>query len=212
MRTFIFRFSESFEKSSENAFADLWLSSKLFFARNGEFGEVQLKPITRGQVMAQKAEKTDSRLGALAQALGGVEQEEYTTLLEDSQRLKNILSALGPQVAAGNGAVAATPAAPSSAGGQSLRKRNWKSLSKREQIEWLIDHLERKHREGGVLKNGDWETYVKASFGHYNAALGRSLRSAVARTSGKFRRHFVKKIKATCGADAPSFIARLEKV
>lgn len=209
MRTYFFRFGRS-TSTPENTLADIWLSSKLFFTRNGEFGEIVHQPPMRGTTMSVQ----NSKLHDMAKVFGGEAYDEYKRLLSDSERLQTIMTA----IQASNGVVAPVSLVQASDGRKrgrppgSKSRRKWEDLEEREQVEWLIKVLELKSANGGPLKNGEWKDLLKTDFGHYSEALGRSLRSAMARTSGNFRKKFTKRIGKIFGDEAPAYITRLDRL
>lgn len=215
MRTYLFRFGQQTQSLSEPTLAHAWVGSKLFFANGNEFTEVktlplviEVKPSTKGSIM--ETTKIIDLSGYVA-----IPRSEYDLLLADSQQLHAIRQALEGVASTGARTV---PPSGEQLGGEPHAKRtrrprkNWEDLTDREQIEWQLKALELKAQNGGHFPNGTWQKLLKEDFGHYNEDLGRSLRSALARTSGGFRQMFEKRIQTIFGDDAKTLIDRLAKV
>jgi len=230
MRSYFFRFGEQAAKSSELAFANAWITSKLSFANGDAFREVKAPsilgiPITApvtpiGQQPTTKGETvmTDrpSRLKELVGVLGGAEEAEYNQLLTDSLQLRKFHELLTGSkgstegIAEPNSASPPTPDAPPQR--RRRAKKTWEDLTDAEQIQWQLKALELKAEMGGHWKNGAWEKLLKQDFGYYNSELGGSLRAALARTNGGFRKMFETRIKTVFGDQAKQYIDRLAKL
>jgi len=222
MRTYLFRFGQQNSNSAELAFSEAWINSKMFFANDERFNEVKTpvagitaQPITKGiqKTMEQQNPKLIDLSGYVA-----IPKGEYDQLLADSQQLSAIRSALAGVGGSANSRPAVQPpSAPSLQthiqGKRSRQPRKlWEDLNDREQIEWQIKALELRAENGGKFPNGTWQKLLKEDFGHYNENLGRSLRSALARTSGGFRQMFESRIQKIFGDDAKTYLERLAQV
>jgi hypothetical protein len=100
---------------------------------------------------------------------------------------------------------------PASARRQRRIKKGWNDLTDKEKIAWQVKVVELKAQKGGKLDNGDWKQLLKSDFGYYNEDLGRSLRAAIARTSGNFRPMFEERIRTVFGDEAKQYLDRLPK-
>jgi len=226
MRTYFFHFEPTGRKTdSPTKLAMSWVLSQLFFGRDGKFEEVQIpesvtvantkptaEPLTKEKPMLVPLpvpQPQESKLRAVAEALGGAEKAEYDRLTSDSARLQKFL-----QVLNSNGEtvmpVSQTPITTTSPSTPEKKKKKWQDFSERDQIVWLLNSLEqRAQNSDGRWQKADWQKLLKKDFGHYNASLGISLRAALARTSGKFRPNFEERIRRVMGGEAPTYLARL---
>jgi hypothetical protein len=167
-----------------------------------------------------------SKLAELLALVGNENiRAEYEALLIDRENLHRILAAADAvRHAAGNGhAAAQAPAATPPAGpapGEAPRGKQprpgaeaWNKLSLQRQIECLLEWLEfkRAHPEAST-RNGEWHEHIAKWLGVYNGDLGRTLRAAIAHTSGSYRPAFAKRIERAFGEAAGPYLARLAKI
>lgn len=218
MRTYFFRFEHETREADVIAFAKSWIESKLLFANGENFLEVKgpsIGVVPKPKKM-EKGERLmpNSKLGELAKLLGGAEEAEYSELLTKSRQLDAFLTALkGAGVANIENQRTVTSSSASEAGQSTRRiKKNWKDLSDREQIEWQIKALELKASSNGHWQNGTWKELIRKDFGHYDQKLSKSLRAALARTSGGFREMFKARIETVLGNEAGPYLDRLGKL
>lgn len=214
MRTYFFRFQKNREDPS--SFAETWANSHLFFANGDEFEEV-IVPVGQPDNLQKQGESMmKSKLGELVKVLGGAEEAEYNDLLAKSQQFETIAAAINqmsmpatekPAAPMATTALVETPKVEIR-----RNKRNFAELSDRERIEWQLSTLETKTRTNGHWDNGKWEELLLKDFGYYNEDLGRSCRSALARTSGKFRANFKERIRTVFGEEARQYLDRLAKL
>lgn len=223
MRTYFFHFEHKWSKTPEKDLSEVWIESPLFFGNKDNFQEVELpakkpKVAEKIQKKGETQQMSTSRLGEIARVLGGAEEAQYLELIAKSQQLDAILAALkaAPGVSVENQYSSSIQAdepslLPTTRRGRRVRK-SWETLSDREQIEWQIKALELKASHNGHWENGQWKKLLKEDFGHYNEDLGRSLRAALARTSGKFRTMFEDRIHKVFGDEAKPLLDRLSKI
>jgi hypothetical protein len=219
MRTYLFHFGQNTGRVTGRMFADTWISSKLVYVNDDQMTVVNESLSDASATVGppnQPQEKGDvimrypslNAFMSKARDLAGPDvMKEFSQLLLDAERLDTIKQALGQSEQTQRSGAEESPARK-----RGLRRRKWEMLTPREQIEWQVSLLEHKAKAGGVLINGDWKNYVEETFGYYDAHLGRSLRSAIAHCSGKFRPHFVNRIKKVLGDDAQAFLDRLSKI
>lgn len=217
MRTYFFRFGSKKLRGEIPTFAQTWAKSQLFFANGSEFKEIKTPTVGATKEEKEITTMTTSKLAALVSLLGGVFETEYNTLLTKSQKLDTIFQALkgvsegnveNPQPVQEVPAVETEPASrPRKA------KKNWDDLDDREQVAWKIKALElRAASKNGHWENGAWKDLLKEDFGHFDQKLSKSLRAALAHTSGGFRDMFVARIEKVFGGEAKPYLDRLAKI
>jgi hypothetical protein len=144
---------------------------------------------------------------------------EYEELLADRARLSRLLAAIDAvrkeQADPVVEAVPETAEGAENPRGDFSRPKieSWSHLSPQEQVECQLSWLEFKLAHPGTsMQNGEWRGHIEKWFGHYKPEFGKSLRAAVANTSGAFRPRFVERIKRAFGADAEAYLARLARI
>jgi hypothetical protein len=166
---------------------------------------------------------TKSKLSEIVKVLGGAEELEYNDLLAKSRQLDTISQQFETIAAAINKVsmpAVEKPTAPMAATAvvdtpkvEIRRKRmEFGELSDKEKIQWQISALETKAKSNGHWNSGKWEELLRNDFGYYNEGLGRSCRSALARTGGKFRANFRERIRTVFGEEARQYLDRLAKL
>ncbi len=221
MRTYFFHFESMVSEKNADALVTEWLRSPLYFVTSSEMTTVSLTPQTVNEekrTTKQQEEKmttmsTQSRLAIIASAAGGDIEEEYLKLVADSRKLQAFQSLLHdsnsehPRVPIGG-----LPP-PETTSSRSGKPRRWDSLTFAEQLQWILKALEIKSQNGGKWKSKEqWVQLLKQDFGGYNIPLGRCLGGAIAHSSGKFRKKFVERVRASFPADeANAYVERLHK-
>jgi hypothetical protein len=222
MRTYFFHFGERMAQSSELAFAEAWITSKLSFANGDGFHEVEAPPV--GTTIQQKIKKgvektvmTETKLIDLSGYVA-VPRSEYEQLVADSQQLsafRALLQGAKNSIPAQDDSTPNHHPSPTSDVPQSRKRRTkkqWDDLTDQEQIEWQLKALELKAEMGGAWKNGSWEKLLKQDFGHHDAGISGSCRAALARTNGNFRQMFEARIQKVFGDQAKSYLDRFAKL
>jgi hypothetical protein len=197
MRTYIFHLANI--QSTVRDLVDLWVRSKLL-SNNEECELIEIARTHGGNMTL------DEFLSAANVSL----QAEYAVLKQKAASLDQ-LSALINKRPDLSPAVSPNENQPKQVGRKP--KKTWKDLSVRDQVEWMITTLEKKAAAGDAWnKQKLWQKWVKASFGYYEAKLGKSLRSVMSHSTGKFRGKFVARIKKNCGDRANHLIEQLNRV
>lgn len=200
MRTYIFRFEKTWHEGAWlRKLPNSWTRSTLHFSNGAAFQEIgsQPKPTVKG-IMS-----TSSVLSELARVVGGETLVEYESLVADRERLQHLLEAIRRADGSRGLEPVAQPSEP--------QNKNWDDLSDQEKINWLLKALEFK-AEHGPNYNGEWKDLLARDFGQYTPELGKSIRAAVARTSGKFRAGFEKRIRHVFHDRAQPYLDRLSKL
>ncbi|MDE1875031.1 MAG: hypothetical protein KGI79_01095 [Patescibacteria group bacterium] len=215
MRTYFFRFGKGRGAPSFTGFARAWAESPLFFSSGGDFQEV-VKNLPRQDLPTMHMNtNSQSKLAAIAQALGGAEQAEYEELMAKSQRLDVLLSAINGAQPTAVTVLATVPAhhAPATVRHRvpRVRKKTWEDLPDHEQVEWQIHALELKSHSNGSWPK-EWKDLLTTTFGYYSKKLGAQMRAALSRASGRFRPHFENRIRKVFGDRANAYLERYAKV
>ena len=129
MRTYFFRLGAPGTFSSNNVSAGTWLSSPLYFGNDEGMALIPEAPAETflSTTEGKSTSMSESRLAAVARALGGPELAEYERLMDAEKRLQSLTAMV-------NGASpSASPAAPP----QAHRKKRYDDLSPKEKIEWV---------------------------------------------------------------------------
>ncbi len=210
MRTYFFHFEPQHSSNLELFVAEKWIQSSLFFLEGEEF--VQINASTAEAEQIQKGLVMTSRLGDLARALGGAELEEYETLQKHSESWRQLQAVYEASkgMQAPQRQVVEMPATPPPV--TKKVKRVWSDLTQREQIEVGIAGLELKAKTGGQWEDNAWGEFLMLHFGHDSVDLRKSIRSALARTSGGFREGYISRIKHAFGDRARPYLDRLSKI
>ena len=149
-------------------------------------------------------------LDELISVLGEPLKAEYADLKSKADRLDQLSALLGTSQPS-RPTVSPKENQPKQVGRK--HKKTWHDLTVCDQVEWVITTLEKKASAGSAWNNlAQWEKWIKSSFGYYEAKLGKSLRSAMARSGGKFRDNFLARIRKNCGDKAQHYIERLNRV
>jgi hypothetical protein len=224
MRSFFFRFARFDPPRSGLDVARTWVTSSLsHHFQPGPFTQITApstameRPI-QGEVMS-------SRLGALANAVGGDTLAEYEMLVRSYENqamatavLEKIRELVSP--------VAPTPVAVAQPTPKAKKgPKKWTDLSEEQRIQWQIKMLElrlsvqtqaeaRAENKDAWEKEWEkeWRKLLEEDFGTYSPELGRSLRSVMSRTSGKFRPRFEQQIQKLLGDAAGPYLERLSKI
>jgi hypothetical protein len=138
---------------------------------------------------------------------------EFHKLVKDQEKLRVVVAALGDTVSSINRepqplVVNTSPDLPDTSPAETVNtkkqekkaKKVYTDLSEKEKVQFLLYLI--RERTSGTYSKKMWETMrwpqlLKTKFGYYDAKLGRSVRSALARVSGKFRVGFVDKVHKT---------------
>ncbi len=153
-------------------------------------------------------EKTTA-LGRVATAIGGPILEEFNQLMADRQQLENILSA----VSSTSAPAAALQTRRERSNGSGQKSKRWEDLEPRDQLELIAKALEAKGASNGHWNNGLFREFVTRNFGRYTKSNGRTLRSVLARTSGKFQPNFRKRVVRVLGeVEARVYFERIAKL
>jgi len=225
MRTYFFHFEKQHSKFAEKEFAKTWISSRLFFGIGEEFKEVVGSLVveevgtTIQKNQNQKGEKEmtfkniDDFMIRAKELVGPQIMAEYNQLVDNSQRLKNILDVAGLN----NNLFTTSDQEPlqetvvKEKKTSRKTKKMWADLTEREQIEWQLKALELK-KESGEKWKVEREKMITRDFGHCDPALSGSLRAVLARTSGGHRASFEATIQNVFGNEAKPYLDRLAKL
>jgi hypothetical protein len=182
----------------------------------------------KGGVMTPTPYKNLTEFMDKAKNLAGADVvAEFNDVMEKAAQLSNLMGLLEGATKSGGFKQAVTPVSNANPEPKAVTferavlkhensrhaKMTWDRLDERERILWLIKALEVRSKNGDQFGHDSvWKDLLKESFGHYSEELGRSLRSALARTNGSFRPQFVNRIRKVFGKDAKPVLDRLAAV